>query len=334
MERLRGGALSLALRLRQRLDTSPGIVERLGKPSCGLGPYDILYFSYGALFYADATGSLVFGLVALVTLRSGARPVRGEKAEEEPPAPAGGYRQVLTDGRFVLFVAGLFFTAVTYIQMSATLPLFVTHSGHGKQTYALLLAINGFVVIAFEVLASKWTQRLPIGLPMSAGMALLGIGYLMYLGPTTSTLLVLATVVWTFGEVVATPSMMAYPGMIAPPALRGRYIAAATVPQQAGYSVGPLVGVAAWQWWGEGVFLIVGPIALLAAVFTAVGPGLRRRPVPADDAEPDTTVAEMAAADTLAADTAALLTPPETVSEPAPEPLALTDAPVKESDLR
>ena len=60
----------------------------------------------------------------------------------------------------------------------------------------------------------------------------------------------------------------------------------------------------------------------------------RRRPVPADDAEPETTAAETAAADTLAADTAALLTPPETVSEPAPEPLALTDAPVKESDLR
>ena len=62
----------------------------------------LVYFSYGALFYADATGSLVFGLVALITLRSGARPVRGEKTEEEPPAPAGGYRQVLTDGRFVL----------------------------------------------------------------------------------------------------------------------------------------------------------------------------------------------------------------------------------------
>jgi hypothetical protein len=146
-------------------------------------------------------------------------------------------------------------------------------------------------------------------------MALLGLGYLMYLGPSSIGLLVAATVVWTFGEVVATPSMMAYPGMVAPPGLRGRYIAAATVPQQAGYSLGPLIGVAAWQWWGDGVWLVVGPIALAAAVLTALGAGLRRRPEPPAEPGPE-------------------LTPPETVSEPAPEPLTLTDASVKEGDAR
>jgi MFS family permease len=276
----------------------------------------LVYYSYNVLFYADATGSLVFGLVALVALKSGPRQDTPAEAAETGAARRAGYRQVLTDGRFVLFVVGLFLTAITYIQLTATLPLFVTHEGYSKQTFALLLAINGFVVIVFEVLLSKWTQRLPIGLPMSAGMALLGLGYLMYLGPSSIGLLAAATVVWTFGEVVATPSMMAYPGMVAPPGLRGRYIAAATVPQQAGYSVGPLIGVAAWQWWGDGVWLVVGPFALVAAVLVAIGAGLRRRPRP--EPEPD-----------LAAEAASLLTPPETISEPAPEPLTL-----KESDPR
>jgi len=290
----------------------------------------LVYYSYNVLFYADATGSLVFGLVALVALKPDSRPEPSAPAEAEAvPATAGGYRQVLTDGRFVLFVVGLFLTAITYIQLTATLPLFVTHSGHGKQTFALLLAINGFVVIVFEVLLSKWTQRLPIGVPMSAGMALLGIGYLMYLGPTSIALLAVATVVWTFGEVVATPSMMAYPGMVAPPGLRGRYIAAATVPQQAGYSVGPLIGVAAWEWWGDGVWLVVGPFALVAAVLVAVGAGLRRRPEPASDDQTNETN-EIDEID----ETAAMLTPLETISEPAPEPLTFTDAPVKERDPR
>jgi MFS family permease len=287
----------------------------------------LVYYSYNVLFYADATGSLVFGLVALAALKPDSRPEPSGPAEAEaaPPAAAGGYRQVFADGRFVLFVVGLFLTAITYIQLTATLPLFVTHSGHGKQTFALLLAINGFVVIVFEVLLSKWTQRLPIGLPMSAGMALLGIGYLMYLGPTSIGLLAVATVVWTFGEVVATPSMMAYPGMVAPPGLRGRYIAAATVPQQAGYSVGPLIGVAAWEWWGDGVWLVVGPFALVAAVLVAIGAGLRRRPETAGDDPPDALPDDPPDA---------LITALETISEPAPEPLTLTDAPVKERDPR
>lgn len=274
----------------------------------------LAYYSYGVLFYADATGSLIFGLVALVALAADPPRTAGAPDGTAEPAAAkrAGYRQVLADGRYVLFVVGLFLTAITYIQMTATLPLFITYAGHSERIYALLLAINGFVVIVFEVLLSKWTQRLPIGLPMSAGMALLGLGYLMYLGPGAIALLVVATVVWTFGEVIATPSMMAYPGMAAPPELRGRYIAAATVPQQAGYSVGPLVGVAAWQWWHEGVFLVVGPFAFAAAVLTAIGVGLRRGPEPA-------------------ADDAAVLTPPETIAEP----LTVTDAPkMKEGDPR
>lgn len=285
----------------------------------------LVYYSYSVLFYADATGSLIFGLVALVALKSGARSeAAAPEVDEAVPVPVrGGYRQVLMDGRFVLFVVGLFLTAITYIQLTATLPLFVTHSGHGKQTFALLLAINGFVVIVFEVLLSKWTQRLPIGLPMSAGMALLGIGYLMYLGPTSIALLVFATVVWTFGEVIAAPSMMAYPGMVAPPGLRGRYIAAATVPQQAGYTTGPLIGVVAWQWWGDGVWLVVGPFALVAAVLVAIGVGLRHRPATPDDTGTPEPPGDLA-----------LLTPPETVSEPAPEPLILTDVPTKERDPR
>ncbi|MDN3352447.1 MFS transporter [Actinomadura sp. DC4] len=290
----------------------------------------LVYYSYNVLFYADATGSLVFGLVALVALRSGPRQETDAAPAETGPEVRAGYRQVLSDGRFVLFVVGLFLTAITYIQLTATLPLFVTDAGYSKQTFALLLAINGFVVIVFEVLLSKWTQRLPIGLPMSAGMALLGIGYLMYLGPSGIGLLAVATVVWTFGEVVATPSMMAYPGMVAPPGLRGRYIAAATVPQQAGYSVGPLIGVAAWEWWGEGVWLVVGPFALVAAVLTAIGAGLRRRPEPAP--EPDATVPDLPDPDVTRPDLpdpevaqAALLTPPETISEPAPEPLTLKE---------
>jgi MFS family permease len=166
----------------------------------------------------------------------------------------------------------------------------------------------------------------------------------MYLGPTNISLLVIATVVWTFGEVVATPSVMAYPGMVAPPGSRGRYIAAATVPQQAGYSVGPLVGVAVWEWWGDGVWLVVGPFALVAAVLVAIGVGLRRRPEPAtpDDAgtaegESGATRPDLPEPGTAGqvAHAAALLTPPETISEPAPEPLTLTDVPkMKEGDPR
>ncbi|WP_131738785.1 MFS transporter [Actinomadura roseirufa] len=235
----------------------------------------LTFASYGALFYVDAATSLLYCVIAYTALRSDREPDARKGADGGERA---GYRQVLVDRRFMLVVGGLFLTALAYIQSSAALPLFVTGSGHTDKIYATLLSVNGLIVIAFEVLLSKWLQRLPIGVPMALGMAMLGVGQLVYTGPTPVAMLVLATAVWTFGEVIAAPSMMAYPGLVAPAALRGRYIAAATVPQHVGYAIGPMIGIAAWHAWGSGVWVLTGAFALAAAVCTAAGAGLARRP--------------------------------------------------------
>jgi len=254
----------------------------------------LVAYSYDLLFYADAAASLGFCLIALTLLPAGrTRDTSQAGYTGTDLATQAGYGQVFADTRFMLVTAGLFLTAVAYIQMSVTLPLFVVGTGNSERIYALLLSVNGFVVIALELLLSKWTQRLPVGLPMALGMGLLSLGHLLYLAPGEVSMLVVATVTWTLGEVVAAPSMMAYPGLVAPDDLRGRYIAAATAPQQAGYAIGPLVGVAAWQLWGSAVWLVTGACAALAVVLVVAGAGVRgtptRRPEPA--ATPATTEA-------------------------------------------
>lgn len=243
--------------------------------------------SYVPLFFADAATSLAYCLVALLVLPADTarteQKVEDEAGKQEAKAddqPAPGYRQVLSDGRFLLVVLGLFLTSVAYIQMNSSLPLFVTESGFDSRVYAVMLAINGFMVIVLELWLSKWTQKAPIGLPMAAGMGLLGLGYLTYLGPSATWILMAGTVVWTFGEVVAAPSMLAYPGLVAPAALRGRYIGLATLATQIAYSVGPVVGVTAWHWWGTKLWALTGVCAGAAAVCVAVGAGLRTRPRP------------------------------------------------------
>jgi MFS family permease len=250
----------------------------------------LTYASYDALFYVDAATSLAFGVIAYAALRSNPEPER--RTAKSGGGEHAGYRQVFADRRFALVVLGLFLTAIAYIQSSAALPLFVTGSGHTERLYAMLLTLNGAIVIAFEVLLSKWTQRLPIGLPMALGMAMLGLGHLLYTGPSPVAMLVLATAVWTFGEVVAAPSMMAYPGIVAPAALRARYIAAATVPQHVGYAIGPMIGIAAWHAWGSGVWVLTGICALAAAGCVLAGADVsRRRPDP-EPPEPAVTASQ------------------------------------------
>jgi len=253
----------------------------------------LVLYSYNLLFFADALATLLFGILALLVLPND-RPARKETAAaaaEPGSSRRSGYGAVLRDTRFMLVVFGLFLTAIVYIQGTAALPVYINGSGYGKQIYPFLLTLNGAMVIALEVVLTKFTQRLAIQIPIVLGMLLLGVGHLLYLLPVGVAAVFIGTFVWTLGEIVAAPSMMAYPGRVAKPGLRARYVAASTVPQQAGYAIGPLVGLAAWQLWGSGVWILTGSIGLLAALVTLIGARwVPRHPEPAAPEPTDTDV--------------------------------------------
>ena len=59
-----------------------------------------------------------------------------------------------------------------------------------------------------------------------------------------------ATMLWTFGRSSSGP-MSAYPATAGPPALRGRYIGASQAVFGLGFARGPIVGVAAWNRFGD-----------------------------------------------------------------------------------
>ena len=201
----------------------------------------------------------------------------------QPPAaapPSGGYSLVLADRRFALFLVALLLNAIVYIQAPSVLALHLNSLGYATTVFGALASLNALMVICLEVPFTRVTQRFPTRTTIATGMALTGIGLSFYSVPLGLVGFVLATIVWTMGEVVASPSMFAYPGLIAPPAMRGRYIAAATVASQAGYSIGPIVGTAIWAGLGGQVFWIIGVVSVVAVA--AVLASLR---IPADVGE-------------------------------------------------
>ncbi|HEY0639348.1 MAG TPA: MFS transporter [Pseudonocardiaceae bacterium] len=223
--------------------------------------------SWDLLFWVEAASSAVFGLLVLALLppdRKQATAPAGDPVTGTAAGPAPGYGVVLRDRTFVLFLGALVLNAVVYIQAPAVLSLHLDSLGHPATVFGALASLNALMVILLEVPFTRVTQRFQARTTIAAGMALTGIGLSFYSLPLGIAGFVLATVVWTMGEVVASPSMLAYPGLVAPPALRGRYIAAATVAHQAGYSIGPVVGTAVWAGLGGGVFWIAGAVSAVA----------------------------------------------------------------------
>lgn len=250
--------------------------------------------SWDLLFWVEAGSSALFGVFVLVALPRDGRSAgssRGaeqvEAAPAKPPEPAEvaqsteaverdqpaarrGYLAVLADRGFALFLVALVLNAIVYIQAPSVLSLHLDSLDYPPTVFGALASLNALMVILLEVPLTKVTQRFQARSAIALGMALTGIGLSLYSLPLGLLGFVLATMVWTMGEVTASPSMFAYPGMVAPPAMRGRYIAAATVASQAGYSIGPMVGTAVWVGVGGQMFWIVGAVSIVAVAAVLV----------------------------------------------------------------
>ncbi len=245
----------------------------------------LIVYSYDLMFYVDALTALVFAAFALRLPHS----VESDDvaAPGDTPPQRASYLQVLKDRKFSLFMLALFLNAVVYIQHIAVLPLQVTADGHQPGLYAALLSLNAIAVIALELPLTTYVQRLPARLAVAVGVGLVGVGMTLYIAGPTIAMFVVATLVWTLGEIIGTPTASAYPGQVAPPGLRGRYIAAAAFPMQIGYAVGPVIGVALWTVWQDGVWW--GSSIITAVAVVAVLVGMSRR-TPAAGTEDATAV--------------------------------------------
>ncbi|CAM5613475.1 hypothetical protein SRIMM317S_01611 [Streptomyces rimosus subsp. rimosus] len=126
----------------------------------------------------------------------------------------------------------------------------------GVEVYAVLIALNGFLVIACELLVAKVVQRWRIRTAVIIGVLLTGIGMSMYALPWGLAALVIATLVWSLGEIIGYPSLFfAYPAQAGPPGLRGRYLGASNALYGLGSAIGPFIGVMIWNRFQEGLWI-------------------------------------------------------------------------------
>jgi MFS family permease len=226
----------------------------------------LVTYSYTAVFLANAGTSLVFAVVAALTLPD-ARP---ERAGPQPPGEAdrsrAGYRSLLRDRRFLIVIAAMLATALAEAQYQSVLPLQIHARGLPTVLYAGVLAINGAMVIAFELPSTVFVQRLRMRTSIAVGSCLIGFGIALFGIPAGFPIFIIGAVVWTTGEIISAPSISAYPALVAKPRLRGRYIGALSTSQSLGYAIGPSIGTALYELTGSGVWLMCVALGALAGL--------------------------------------------------------------------
>jgi MFS family permease len=208
--------------------------------------------SFPLLFVVDGVTAIAAGLVlaGLMTWRTveslGTRGVARAHARERK---TGG--SVLRDPRAVIFLTGVFLMAVVFYQHEAAMPLFLVRDLHYRESfYGILFAVNTVLIVLLEVplnlAMQRWSHRWT--LVLGAVLFALGFGSMAVLHSVPG--LLLAAVVWTFGEMIAMPASGAYAADIAPPGRAGEYAGAYASTFSLAILVGPWAGTIALEAFG------------------------------------------------------------------------------------
>lgn len=220
-----------------------------------------------ALSYAGAT-------VLLARWRPAGAP-GGPATPDRPGAPAGGYRRVLRDGRYVLLVGINLCSVFGSMIISMLLAVYLTEGLHQQAWVAgSLLVMNGVQVVLTQSVVARRLERFRPTRVLAAASLVNAVAFalfaLMASAPGWAVLAGLHAAMFLFNaaETMATPFAEDLSVSLADPALRGRYLAVYQLSWNTGQALAPglltllLVRGALWPW------------AFLAALAVAAVPAL------------------------------------------------------------
>lgn len=238
----------------------------------------LILVNWDLLFWFDGVTALLYASLALVFLP---RKVDGSPAHDEPTATETtgrpGYLAVFGDRRFVLYLVAIMLKAMVYIQFMVVLPLKLSADGQPTVLYSAILALSATILIFCELAVTSYVQRWPTPVAAGVGIAVLSLGLASFGLSSALISLLVCTAVFVGGLMISSPTMFAYPAK-APATVKGRYIGASQSMFGLGLTLGPALGVLAWNEIGNGAWLLLGIAGLLSAALAVMG--MQRDPDP------------------------------------------------------
>lgn len=221
--------------------------------------------SYLLLFVGDAVfSSITAGIVALAIQET--KPASHPDEPEETLAQTfGGYGDVLKDVTYVLFIGACILMLLVYMQMNSTLAVYL-RDVHGvpERGFGYILSLNAAMVVLFQFSITRWISKYRPLMLMAVGTLLYAIGFGMYGFVSTYVLFLVAMVIITIGEMLASPTSQALTAQFAPEDMRGRYMAVFGFSWVIPTATGPLLAGLVmdnadprWVWYAAGLLGLV-----------------------------------------------------------------------------
>jgi MFS family permease len=182
--------------------------------------------SYLSLFVMDAGVSLITAVI-FYRLIPETKPQPREATERQSLLQVlRGYRLVLRDRLFVVFIVATILVLTVYQQMYSTLSVYLRDEhGISPQEFGLLMSICAGLVVLTQFPLTRYVKRFPMLLMMAVATGFYLVGFTMIGLVSTYAFFVLALLIITVGEMIEVPTYQSLMAAFAPEDMRGRYMA-------------------------------------------------------------------------------------------------------------
>jgi len=183
-------------------------------------------------------------LMFCVTFAFFSEPTRsGEEKVASIGAALKNMLVALSNFRFVLFLLIFSSFYMVFWQEFISAPLFLRNFVDPNANADLILSVDAFAVICFQLLVTYLTRKIPAFPAMTLGLVISSLSWVILALYPATIALIAALVVLAIGEMVQSARYYDYVSRLAPPGQQGLYMGCAFLPIAIGYFVaGPLGG--------------------------------------------------------------------------------------------
>jgi MFS family permease len=224
--------------------------------------------SFLLLFILDAVSSLITAIIVFTVIPETKPQLEEGMQHDSVVKTMKGYKEVLKDWQYVLFLAISAITVLVYMQMNSTLSLFLfNYYGFPLDLFGYLLSMNALMVVIFQFWITKKMSKYPPMKVIALGTFLYMIGFSMYGFVSDVYLFFVAMIIITIGEMIEMPLGQSVAGTFAPEDKRGRYMAVFgfhwAIPNLFGILGATIIGE---LFGGQWIWYIAGILSLIAAI--------------------------------------------------------------------
>lgn len=270
-----------------------------------LGPVlgAIFFFEYRQELLWTCAAVLLLYLAAIFFIVHETKPPGTQQGASAPAGPASitrvlfqqwkGYGVIFRDRIFLVYILAGIFALVPIMQLDLYMSVYVIREVPaqpllswkegslfltGKQIYGWLLGFNGLLFVLFILPVTKWFRHWRDRNVFILSSLLAGFGTFALGLSTNIWYLFLATLVFTFGEIVRSPVTLSFISRYAPEEARGQYMGADSLQNTIGKFLAPVTVFLAGFVPPMGIFSLILAFSLISVGLYVVLFKLYREP--------------------------------------------------------